>query len=181
MVHWLWRAIVGCLVAASVVPAEAQAPNAALLAKQQAAMKALAFLDGVWAGPAEAHERTGTLKMTQTERVGTLLDGTIRLIEGRAFDQKGKTLFNAFGVISYEVPRSRYVISSYASGYTTTTELKVKPHCFEWEVPAGPGAKMQFTATVQNGTWTEVGDYVPSSGTKQRTFHMTVKRIRNSN
>jgi len=162
------------------MPAAAQAPNAALQAKQQAAMKALAFLDGEWAGPAEAHERTGTFEMTQTERVGTLLDGTIRLVEGRAFDEKGKTLFNAFAVISYEVPRSRYVITSYASGYTTTTELKVKPDGFEWEVPAGPGAKMQFAATVTNGTWIEVGDYVASSGAKQRTFHMAVKRIGSS-
>jgi hypothetical protein len=174
------RAAAGCLIAASIVPAAAQAPNGALQAKQQAAMKALAFLDGEWAGPAEAHERTGTFKMTQTERVGTLLDGTVRLVEGRAFDGKGKTVFNAFAVISYEVPRSRYVITSYASGYTTTTEMKVKPDGFEWEVPAGPGAKMQFSAVVKNGTWTEVGDYVGPDGAKKRTFQMTVKRRGNS-
>jgi hypothetical protein len=176
MGRWILKAAAGCLLAASVAPAVAQAPNAALQSKQQAAMKALAFLDGEWAGPAEAHERTGTFKMTQTERVGTLLDGTIRLVEGRAFDVKGKTLFNAFAVISYEVPRSRYVITSYASGYTTTTELKVKPDGFEWEVPAGPSATMQFSAVVKNGTWTEVGDYVGSDGAKKRTFQMTVKR-----
>ena len=176
MAQWISKAAAGCLIAASAAPAEAQAPNGALQAKQQAAMKALAFLDGEWAGPAEAHERTGTFKMTQTERVGTLLDGTVRLVEGRAFDGKGKTLFNAFAVISYEVPRSRYVITSYASGYTTTTELKVKADGFEWEVPAGPGAKMQFSAVVKNGTWTEVGDYVGSDGAKKRTFQMAVKR-----
>jgi hypothetical protein len=180
MAKWVLRAAAGCLIAASIVPAAAQAPNGALQAKQQAAMKALAFLDGEWAGPAEAHERTGTFKMTQTERVGTLLDGTVRLVEGRAFDGKGKTVFNAFAVISYEVPRSRYVITSYASGYTTTTEMKVKPDGFEWEVPAGPGAKMQFSAVVKNGTWTEVGDYVGPDGAKKRTFQMTVKRRGNS-
>jgi hypothetical protein len=69
MAGWLVKAV-GCLLAVSVVPAAAQAPNVLLLAKQQEAMKALAFLDGEWAGPAEALERTGTFKMTQTERAG---------------------------------------------------------------------------------------------------------------
>lgn len=179
MAQWILKAVAGCLAAATAVtatPALAQAPNAGVLAKQHAAMKALSFLDGEWAGPAEAHERTGTLKMTQTERVGTLLDGTVRLVEGRAFDEKGNTLFNAFAVISYEVSRSRYVITSYASGYTTATELKVKPDGFEWAIPAGPSAKMQFSAVVKNGIWTEVGDYVGPGGAKERTFQMTVKR-----
>lgn len=177
MLKWIMKAAASCLFATSLAPsAVAQRPNVELLAKQQGAMNVLAFLDGEWSGPAEAHERTGTIKMTQTERVGTLLDGTVRLVEGRAFDAKGKTLFNAFAVISYDVPRSRYVITSYASGYTTTTELKVKPDGFEWEVPAGPGAKMQFTAVIKNGTWTEIGEYVGSDGSKKRTFQMTVKR-----
>jgi hypothetical protein len=180
MAQWILKAAAGCLVAATAAPALAQAPNAALQAKQYAAMRALSFLDGEWAGPAEAHERTGTLKMTQTERVGTLLDGTVRLVEGRAFDEKGKTLFNAFAVISYDVARSRFVITSYASGYTTTTELKVKPDGFEWTIPAGPGAKMQFSAVVRNGIWTEVGDYVGPDDAKKRTFQMTVKRSGNS-
>jgi hypothetical protein len=144
-------------------------------------MAALAFLDGEWSGPAEAHERSGTFKMTQTERVGTLLDGTVRLVEGRAFDEKGGTLFNAFAVIAYDVPTARYVITSYAGGYATTTVLKLKADGFEWEVPAGPGAKMQFAAVVKDGMWTEVGDYVGPDGSKKRTFQMTVKRIGTSN
>ena len=167
-------------MAMSAVPAVTQVPNTVLQTKQQSAMQALAFLDGEWVRPAEAHERTGTFRMTQTERVGTLLDGTVRLVEGRAFDKEGKTLFNAFAVISYDVQSSRYVITSYASGYTTATELMVNPDGFEWEVPAGPGAKMHFSAVVKNGTWTEVGDYLGADGAKKRTFQMTVKRSGNS-
>jgi hypothetical protein len=118
--------------------------------------------------------------MTQTERSGSLLGGTIRLVEGRSFSADGKTLFNAFAVISYDVRNSRYSITSYASGYTTTAELKVTGTGFEWDVPAGPGAKMHFVAKVQNGTWTEVGDYVGADGKSRRTFEMTVKRVRDT-
>jgi hypothetical protein len=93
---------------------------------------------------AEAKEPQGTIEMTQTERSGNLLGGTVRLVEGRSFDAAGKTLFNAFAVISYDVQRSRYSITSHASGYSTTSELKLTGDGFAWEVPAGPGAKMLF-------------------------------------
>jgi len=176
MARWVFKSAVASVLVATFAPANAQAPNASLLAKQQAAMEALNFLDGEWAGPAVAFERTGAIKMTQTERVGTLLDGTVRLVEGRAFDASGKTLFNAFAVIAYDVPRSRYVITSYASGYTTTTGLELNANGFGWEVPAGPGAKMLFTAVVKDGVWHEVGDYVGVDGMRKRTFQMTVKR-----
>jgi hypothetical protein len=159
-------------------PLSAQAPNMALLQKQQAAMRALNFLDGEWVGPAEAREPKGTIRMTQTERSGTLLGGTIRLVEGRSFDATGATLFNAFAVISYDSGKGRYLITSYASGYATSAEMKVSDDGFSWDVPAGPGAKMHFVATVKDGVWRETGDYVGAEGAARRTFDMTVKRVR---
>jgi hypothetical protein len=170
-------ALIGLAAIVCAAPVAAQAPNAGLLAKQEAAMKALAFLDGEWRGLAQAYEPGGVLNMTQTERSGTLLGGTIRLIEGRSFDDDGKTIFNAFAVISYDVPRSRYSITSHASGYSTTAELKVRADGFSWEIPAGPGAKVEFEATVARGIWTEIGHYVGADGTRRKTFDMRVERI----
>ena len=169
-------ACVACLMSPGV--AFAQAPNASLLEKQEIAMRALTFLDGEWAGPAEAREPKGTIRMTQTERSGSLLGGTIRLVEGRSFDAQGKTLFNAFAVISYDVARTRYSITSYASGYATTAELKITNHGFTWDVPAGPAAKMHFVATIKDGVWNEVGDYIGPDGKPRRTFEMTVRKLR---
>jgi hypothetical protein len=76
---------------------------------------------------------------------------------GRAYDASGRTIFNAFAVISSDTRSSRFLITSHASGYTTSTELKVTDDGFEWEVPAGPGARMQFKAVVRNGLWTGTG------------------------
>ncbi|HEY0086236.1 MAG TPA: DUF1579 domain-containing protein [Allosphingosinicella sp.] len=166
------------LAAGAAMPAAAQAPNAELLGAQAKAMATLSFLDGEWAGPAEANEPKGVLRMTQTERSGTLLDGTIRLVEGRSFDKAGKTLFNAFAVISYDVRTSRYMITSHASGYSTTAELKLVPNGFEWDVPAGPSALLHFSATVKDGLWTEVGDFIGPDGTPRRTFEMKVRKLR---
>lgn len=166
-----------CMILAA--PAAAQRENPAL-AQQASAMAELSFLDGEWAGPAVALEPGGRITMTQTERSGTLLGGTIRLVEGRAFDSAGKTLFNAFAVISYDARNARYSITSHAGGYSTTAELKLTRTGFEWEVPAGPGAKMHFTATIANGHWNEVGDYVANGAPPRRTFEMNVHRLRSS-
>ena len=159
-------------------PLAAQATNASLLEAQSKAMAALSFLDGEWAGPAEANEPAGVLRMTQTERSGTLLGGTVRLVEGRSFDTSGKTLFNAFAVISYDTRTKRFLITSHASGYTTSTNLKVMANGFEWEVPAGPKATMHFKAVVEGGVWTETGDLVGSDGQPRRTFEMKVRKLR---
>jgi hypothetical protein len=51
-------------------------------------MKALAFIDGEWAGPAEAHERTGTIKMTQTERVDGAKKRTFQMAVKRSGNSK---------------------------------------------------------------------------------------------
>lgn len=159
----------------------AQAPNASRLHDQEAAMRKLSFLDGEWAGPAEANEPRGIIRMTQTERSASLLGGTVRLIEGRSFDAKGATIFNALGMVSFDPINSRYSITSYASGYGTTAELTLTDDGFTWDVPAGPSAKLHFVATVRNGVWSEVGDYVGADGRTRRTFRMTVKRLRPTN
>jgi hypothetical protein len=171
-------AAAGLMILAFAAPAAAQAPNAALLQAQKDKMAALNFLDGEWVGPAEAHEPGGLIRMTQTERSGALLDGTVRLVEGRAYDAAGKTLFNAFAVISYDMRAGRYLITSHASGYATSTEMRLTADGFEWEVPAGPQAKLRFKAVVKNGLWTETGDYVGADGKPRRTFEMKVRKVR---
>lgn len=153
------RAIVSfcSLVLGLTSAVHAQAPNAGLLDAQRQAMARLSFLDGEWAGPAVSQERTGPVRMTQTERSGALLDGTVRLVEGRAYDPAGKTLFNALALISFDPRAKTYSINSHASGYATTTELQVRDDGFDWEVPAGPGMRMRFHAVVKMAAGPRLG------------------------
>src|SRR5215831_18289003 len=73
-----------------------------LIAAQREAMKRLAFMDGVWRGPAWTILPSGDKStVTQTERIGPFLDGSVKVMEGRAYDSDGKVPFNAFGTISY--------------------------------------------------------------------------------
>ncbi|HEY6146748.1 MAG TPA: DUF1579 domain-containing protein, partial [Thermoanaerobaculia bacterium] len=89
------------LLAAAALPAavfaQARPDPAALIAAQKEAMASLAFMDGVWRGPAWTILASGEKhNITQTERIGPFLDGSVKVIEGRGYDPDGKVTFNAF-------------------------------------------------------------------------------------
>jgi hypothetical protein len=126
------------------------------IAEQREAISALDFLDGEWAGKAKGHTPAGSIDLVQTERVGSLLGGTLKLIEGRAYDASGATVFNALAVISYDAKADKYLMRSYAQGRVTDADFVKTAEGFEWGFSSGP-ARMRFRAKVQNGRWVETG------------------------
>ena len=86
-----------------------------IIAAQREAMKRFAFMDGVWRGPAWTILPSGDkATVTQTERIGPFLDGSVKVIEGRGYDVGGVVKFNAFGIISYNLGTRAYTFHSYA-------------------------------------------------------------------
>ena len=84
-------------------PPQEQPSPAALIAAQREAMVRLAFMDGVWRGPAWTIMPSGEKhNITQTERIGPFLDGSVKVMEGRGYDADGKVTFNAFATISFD-------------------------------------------------------------------------------
>lgn len=167
--------------AAQPTPAQAAAgpwDPPSRLAAQREAMEALAFLDGTWRGPARTSELDGEL--VQTERVGTLLGGTVRIVEGRGYDARGNTVFNAIGIISYDPVQRRYMIRSYAAGYHGDYPLEVRRDGFSWSHPAGPGATIRYNATVRDGEWHEVGERVVEGAPPARVIELRLRRIGDS-
>lgn len=140
------------------------------------AMAKLSFMRGTWVGEASGTAGDGTrYKVTQTERMGTLLGGDIILVEGRGYKADGSTGFNAFGVVSYNAQAKAYEFRSYAMGYAGTFTLTPTAGGYTWEIPIGPGV-IRYTATVKDGTWHEVGDRIFPGTAPVRTFEMTLKR-----
>ena len=79
-----------------------------LIAAQREAMSKFAAMDGVWRGPAWTILPSGEKHdITQTERIGPFLDGSVKVIEGRGYDADGKVTFNAFGTIFRDEPQTR--------------------------------------------------------------------------
>lgn len=167
------------LLAIASVPAVAQNPYdpAVRIAAQREAMGRLAFMDGVWRGPAWTVTTAGRRELTQTERIGAFLDGAIRVIEGRGYEQDGTVGFNALGVISFD-PRSRtYRMSSWAMGQAGDFPLALTETGYVWEVPAGPAATIRYTATIRDGSWREVGERIVAGAAPVQIFEMNLRRV----
>ncbi len=156
----------------------AQGPDpATLIAAQKGAIAPLSYMDGVWRGPAWTILPSGQKhKVTQTERIGPLLDGTVKVIEGRGYDSEGKTSFNAFGVISYDPAKKAFTLHSYAQGHVGDFVLTPTADGYTWEIPAGP-MTIRYTAIIKNGEWHEFGDRIVSGKEPVRFFDMRLKRI----
>lgn len=155
--------------------AYAQAADTAAITAQQAAMHKLDWMQGVWRGPAVSQMPGGEHRVTQTERIGSFLDGTLKVIEGKAYQADGSIGFHAFGVVSYDPATGTYWLTSHAQGRAGKFEMKLTATGYVWEIPAGP-ATIRYTATLNGATWTEVGDYIVPGQTPHRIFTMTLTR-----
>src|SRR5438552_1734145 len=138
-------------VSLSVLAQGARPDPATLIAAQRDAMAPLAYMDGVWRGPAWTLLPSGEKHtITQTERIGPFLDGSVKVIEGRGYDPNGKVTFNAFGTISYNPATKVYTLHSHAQGYVGDFVLALTADGYVWEIPAGP-ATIRYTAIIQDG------------------------------
>ncbi len=112
----------------------AQSGAAERLDSQRGAMADLAVLDGEWRGTATIWNRDGsTLELAQTERVGTLLDGTLRLIEGRGYDPDGNQVFHAVALLSWNPETRSYNMRSHTGGHSGDYPLQATGDGFAWE------------------------------------------------
>jgi hypothetical protein len=178
MSRTLFAALALLATAAGAAPAAAQRQDpATLLAAERAAMAPLAWMDGVWRGPAWTVLSSGVRhEVTQTERIGPFLGGSVKVMEGRGYDASGAVTFNAFGTLSYDPSRQAYVLHSYAQGLAGDFTLTPTADGYVWEIPAGP-MTIRYTATLHDGTWREVGDRIVPGQEPVRFFEMNLRRV----
>lgn len=171
--------VVAVMLAGLSVVAIAQGPPdaAKTIAAQKEAMARLAYMDGVWRGPASALLPSGEKHtLTQTERIGNFLDGSIKVIEGRGYGADGKVEFNAFAILSYDPAKQAYNLRSYTHGRAGDFVLTPTADGYVWEIPAGP-TTIRYTVTIKDGTWHEVGDRIVPGKAPVRFFEMNLKRV----
>lgn len=115
-------------------------------------------------------------ELTQTERIGSALDGSVKVIEGRGYEADGTVGFNALAIISYDMKTQAYGMRSYAHGQVGDFTVTLTTDGFTWDIPAGP-MTIRYTATFKDGTWHEVGDRIVPGKDAMRFFEMTLTRI----
>lgn len=167
---------------APAAPALAQGHNPEpVLKAQREAMAAFQSMDGAWRGPAWTLQPNGEKRhLTQTERIGPFLGGSIKVIEGRGYLEDGRVGFNALGIVSYDPAKKAYSMRSYAMGHSGDFAFTPTADGYAWEVPAGPNTTIKYVATIRDGTLHEVGDRVVAGQPPLRIFEMTLKRIGDS-
>jgi len=165
------------LTFASPLAAQTRQDPQALIAAQRQAMTPFARMDGVWRGSAWSTTPNGRHEITQTERIGPFLGGSVRMIEGRGYNADGSVGFNALGIISYQADTNSYTISSWAMGRGGVFPFRPTADGYEWEVPAGPGATIRYTATVTADTLVERGFRVAGSAPPVQIFEMNLRRV----
>ena len=150
---------------------------ATLIAAQREAMTPLAFMDGVWRGPAWTILPSGEKhKVTQTERIGPFLDGSVKVTEGRGYNADGTVGFNAFGTISYNPATRVYTLHSYAQGNVGDFALNRTSDGYVWEIPIGPAGVIRYTAVLKNGVWTETGERI-AAGHDPAVFFQKLRHL----
>ena len=147
------------LIAAPTACAQNNAPHGASELQRQK-LKALACMDGVWRGDAWMIIPSGErIEMTQTERVGPMLDGALKVVDGTGYNSAQEIVFHAFAVISYDAEKSQYTMRSYAQGRQGDFVVRPTEDGFSWTIPAGP-ATIRYQATIKDGRWHEVGERI---------------------
>lgn len=148
---------------------------------QSADSHPLEFMFGEWVGEASgvAPDRT-PYSVTQTERVGPMLDGEIVVIEGRGYSAQGDTAFNAFAVVSKSGPDGTWEMRSYSGGRAGTFPFELTQSGYVWSTPAGPNAIMQYTATFDGNSWSQIGQYVVEGAEPVQVFQMNLERVGDS-
>jgi hypothetical protein len=151
-----------------------------LIAAQREGMAPLSYMNGVWRGPATTTLPSGEVHaITQTERIGPFLDGSVKVIEGRGYESNGRVGFNAFGVISYDPASRTYTMRSYAQGFHGDFVITPTADGYVWEIPAGP-TTIRYTAVIKDGNWREVGDRIIPGRAPVRFFEMNLVRVGDS-
>lgn len=151
----------------------------ALIAAEREAMKPLAWMDGVWRGQATTQSPNGPRVVTQTERIGPMLDGSVKLMEGRGYRANGATGFNALAMLSYDPSTKGYTLHSHALGRDGDFPLRPTADGYVWEIKAGPNM-IRYTAKIAAGTWTEIGEMIAPGAAPKQFFIMKLMRVGDS-
>lgn len=172
----------GAILLAVTVPSSAQPVQqdpGGLLAAEREAMQAFAWMDGEWRGIAVTQTPGGEHRVTHTERIGPLLGGSIRLVEGRSYRADGSTGFNALAMLSFDPMAKTYRMTSHADGRYGSFAIAPNATGYVWQIPAGP-MTIRYTATLHDGVWTEIGERLVDTKPPVPFFRMELRRVGDS-
>ena len=142
-------------------------------------MKELDLMVGSWQGGGWAlDDNRARTEFTVDETIKYELNGTVLHVRGLGWDLNKKLTHNALAIISYDAAQEKYFMTSFLeNGMQTKAELEIiEPGKINWWFNTGQGATIRYSITIQNGEWTEKGEYSPDGEIWYPIVEFTVKK-----
>jgi len=121
--------------------------------------------------------------LKQKEHVEYRVGKTIITMEGTGFFEKtdaaeAEVVFQAFGILTYDLTNSKFVIRAYNGGFFIDSDLvSNEDGSYSWgmEFPSG---RIRYTLRLtEDGKWKEVGEFSNDGGSNWfQTFEMNLSR-----
>jgi hypothetical protein len=158
-------------------------PNPGLVKEK---MQKFAWMEGDWQGDAwyiGRDQKKTDLK--QKEHILSRLDGTILSMEGTGYNEQtgseeSKIVFQAFGILTYDLSNSKYVIRAYQGGNFIDSDLVTNEDgSYSWGMDMPYGKTRYILRHTEEGKWIEKGEFSWDGGTTWvQTFEMTLTKLR---
>jgi hypothetical protein len=113
---------------------------------------------------------------SQTIRVGGMGEGAVKVLEGRTYGPQGQLTTTNFEIISYDARTSGYTLRVYSEGKVADVAIVPAGGGFTLEYQAGD-ARVRFSTTVANGTWTEAAERRTAGGEAVRFLELVLHRV----
>lgn len=149
-------------------------------------MRRLDFLVGDWKGVASVHGGPDRGNALQTETVRTRLGGKILVVEGLGREKlengtAGKTVHEAFGVVSFDEKTKKYRFDAWTAqrGYVQAWFEAGDDNSARWGFDTPDGSKIRYSISLNDkGEWREVGEFSRDGNQWMKFMEMTLQKVK---
>jgi hypothetical protein len=157
----------------------AQLPRIPDLEVQRAAMTAVNFLVGKWAGEARlVRGPAESVELLQTEEAQYKLGGLILVIEGVGrIESSGQPVLQAFGIISYDDESATFRMRAFNDGRFLEAQVKLLEEAqgMTWGFVLGDIRTNSVLRINENGEWTELAEITIGPEPAKKLLELTVR------
>ena len=147
-------------------------------------MQKFRWMVGDWKGEAWYMGRDQSKNhLTQNEHITMRLDSTIITMEGTGYEkpvasEEAKIVFQAFGILTYDLANSKFVLRAYNGGRFIDSDLISNPDgSFSWRIDV-PHGQTRYTLRINaDGKWNETGEFSQDGVTWINIFEMNLSKL----
>ena len=159
--------------------ADAAKAAEARTARARAGLAPLAGLVGRWSGEATTVQRTGNLRVMQSEDVVWGATQTVLFVRGtgRALEgpRNGEIVFEAAAVLWFDQDANQVRVRTHRDGQVLDVVANVRPDTLEWGFPV-PGGDIRYVIAFGGNKWHEIGHFVRQGAAPFKILDMTLSR-----